>query len=70
MKDFDLDFGEPVLKTNFVLEVNGYDLFEIVEDMYDFEGVDYFTVQRYFPEFEIDTNKQYIIIKDGESIDD
>ena len=39
-------------------ESNGYCLYEAVNDMYEFEGVDYYVVEKYFPEFKINTTKQ------------
>ena len=67
---YKFDESDPIGKMVFLNESNGYELYEHIDDMYDFEGVDYYVVEKYFPEFEIDTTKQYIILKDGEQIYD
>ena len=62
--------SDSIDKIVFIKESNGYELYEHIDDMYDFEGVDYYVVEKYFPEFEIDITKQYIILKDEEQIYD
>lgn len=67
----DIEDDESTIKTKFIVENNGYEIYEILPTAYDYyvdKQILNEIIEKHFPDFKLDNDKNYFVYKDGEPL--